>query len=59
VEKADLFMNFGPRRKDGDDAQEKREHQHQQTQTVHGKVKMNAEVRHPLPIDLIEPRLRS
>src|SRR5208337_3649919 len=58
VEEADFLLNFGPGTKHGDDAEEEREYQHQEAETVHGKMEMDAEVRDPVPVDFRDPARR-
>src|SRR5215510_5903649 len=58
VKKADLLADFRPGGEHGHDAQEKREDEHQQAKAIHRKMKMDAKTRHPIPVQLIEPRLR-
>src|SRR5215467_13712935 len=58
VKKADLLADFRPGGEHGHDAQEKREDEHQQAKAIHRKMKMDAKTRHPIPVQLIEPRPR-
>src|SRR5215470_13548607 len=55
---ADLLADFRPGGEHGHDAEEKREDEHQQAKAIHRKMKMDAKTRHPIPVQLIEPRPR-
>ena len=58
MEEADFLADFRPGGQHRHDAQEEREHQHQQAKAIHGKMKVDAKARHPIPVHFVEPRLR-
>ena len=58
VEKADFLADFRPGCQHGNDTQEEREHQHQQAETIHSKMEVDAKAWHPIHVHFVEPRPR-
>src|SRR5690242_10420348 len=55
VEKADALLNLFPGSQHGHNSQQEREHNHQQAQPVHRQMEMDAVLRYPGPVHLLEP----